>query len=100
MCFSADELPHMPGMGGSTMTSDDCKAKLAGKFKEKTQDEWIKIFEGSDACVTPIMELDEAVEHPHNKDRQSFVKDLNGDYSPVRKISKISSANLVAGLLP
>jgi len=82
--LSPEQLPHMPGMGGSEdITPDDCKAKLANAFSQKTRDEWSQIFEGSDACVTPIMELSEAVEHPHNKERKSFVKDVDGDYSPI-----------------
>ena len=75
----------MPGMDSSdNLTSDDCKAKLATVFRQKTREEWTQIFEGCDACVTPIMELEEAVNHPHNKGRQSFVRDLDGAYSPVR----------------
>ena len=82
--LTKEELPHLPGMGGSDdLTSDDCKAKLAAIFKQKTREEWTQIFEGCDACVTPIMELEEAVNHPHNKECQSFVKDLEGEYSPV-----------------
>ena len=82
--FSLEELPHMPGMGGSDgISSDDCKTKLAKAFGQKTRDEWAQIFDGSDACVTPIMELSEAMEHTHNKERQSFVKDVDGDFSPV-----------------
>ena len=81
-----DELPHMPGMSGSPeITSDICKTKLAETFQTKTREEWAKIFDGSDACVTPILELNEAPEHPHNKERQSFVMDPDGDYSPVRQ---------------
>ena len=74
----------MPGMGGSDeLTSDDCKAKLAEVFRRKTRDEWAQIFDGTDACVTPILELSEAPEHAHNKDRHSFVMDPDGDFSPV-----------------
>ena len=74
----------MPGMSGSDdITSDDCKVKLANVFQTKTRDEWTKIFDGSDACVTPILELDEAPKHEHNKERRSFVKDIDGDFSPV-----------------
>ena len=79
-----DELPHMPEMSGSLdITSDVCKARLAEKFLSKTRDEWVDIFDGSDACVTPILELNEAADHPHNKERESFVTDLEGDVSPV-----------------
>ena len=79
-----DELPHMPGMSGSPdITSEVCKARMAEKFLSKTRDEWVDIFDGSDACVTPILELNEAADHPHNKERESFVTDLEGDVSPV-----------------
>ena len=65
--------------------SDDLKIKLANVFKTKTRDEWSEIFDGSDACVTPVLELNEAPEHPHNKARESFVKNHAGDMmAPVR----------------
>ena len=82
--ISMDELPHMPEMSGSPdITSAVCKARMAEKFLSKTRDEWVDIFDGSDACVTPILELNEAADHPHNKERESFVTDLEGDVSPV-----------------
>ena len=55
------------------------KVKLANVFKTKTRSEWVEIFDGSDACVTPVLELHEAPEHPHNKARKSFVKNYAGD---------------------
>ena len=42
--------------------------------KEKTRDEWAKIFEGTDACVAPVLSLSEAPEHNHMKARNSFVE--------------------------
>ena len=41
-------------------------------FKEKTRDEWAKIFEGSDACVAPVLSALEAPEHPHHVARKTF----------------------------
>jgi len=81
--LSMEELPHMPEMVGSDLTSDDCKAKLAEVFRKKTRDEWAKIFDGTDACVTPILELEEAPEQAHNKERGSFILGPDGEYSPV-----------------
>ncbi|RLB14710.1 MAG: CoA transferase, partial [Deltaproteobacteria bacterium] len=37
--------------------------RFAGVFKTKTRDEWMKIFEGTDACVAPVLELDEVNAH-------------------------------------
>ena len=58
--------------------------KIQDVFKTKTRKEWSDIFDGSDACVTPVLELHEAPEHPHNKARESFVKNYEGNMvSPV-----------------
>lgn len=42
-------------------------------FRTKTRDEWCAIFEGKDACVAPILALDEVGSHPHNQERALFV---------------------------
>ena len=52
----------------------ELKAKLASVFKSKTRDEWSKIMEGTDVCFAPILTFDEAIEHPHNKARETFVE--------------------------
>lgn len=49
------------------------KAELAVIFRTKTRDEWCQVFAGSDACVTPVLTLAEAAQHPHNTVRQAFV---------------------------
>jgi len=61
-----DDLPQFDDF-------DELKVKLAKIFSEKTRDEWCKIFDGTDACVTPVLEQEEAVEHPQNKARGSFL---------------------------
>jgi len=53
--------------------SDENKAKIADIFMTKTQDEWCDIFNGCDACVTPVVEQTDAKNHPHNKCRESFL---------------------------
>lgn len=47
---------------------------LAIIFKRKTRDEWTKLFQDTDACVSPVMELKEASRHQHNMARDSFVE--------------------------
>lgn len=51
-------------------------------FAGATRDEWTRRFEGLDACVTPVLELDEAPHHPHNIARGSFVTDDAGVVQP------------------
>jgi alpha-methylacyl-CoA racemase len=53
------------------------KAELTAVFRTKTRDEWCELFAGSDACVTPVLTLAEAAEHPHNRARRAFIE-VNG----------------------
>lgn len=58
------------------------KRRMTEIFKEKTQAEWQAIFDGTDACVAPVLSLDEAPLHPHNLARKSFALDSSGQYAP------------------
>jgi len=49
------------------------KAAFTAAFKAKTRDEWVKVFEGSDACFAPVLSWSEAPRHPHNRARSAFV---------------------------
>ena len=51
----------------------DLKIKLAEIFKARTRDEWCEIMEGSDVCFAPVLTMEEALVHPHNKARETFV---------------------------
>ena len=55
-------------------TDEVTKEALEQKFKTKTQEEWVKIFKDLDACVSPVLTLDEAPFHPHNIENNSFIK--------------------------
>lgn len=50
------------------------KRRLAELFASRTRDEWAEVFEGSDACVAPLLSLVEAPDHPHNRAREVFVE--------------------------
>ena len=45
---------------------------VAGAIETRTRDEWVVVFAGTDACVAPILDMDEAPSHPHNVDRATF----------------------------
>ena len=55
---------------------------LEKKFKTKTQQEWTEIFKDSDACVSPVLDLETAPHHPHNVERKSFIKLEDSTYLP------------------
>jgi len=46
------------------------RQKFTERFLSRTRDEWARVFESVDACVTPVLEIPELMEHPHNKARE------------------------------
>lgn len=58
------------------------KKIFIGRFLEKTQAQWCEVFDGTDACVTPVLTFDNVAAHPHNKERGSFVCSDEGEVSP------------------
>ena len=50
------------------------QASLKALFRSRTRDEWCALLEGTDACVAPVLDLDEAPKHPHNVARGTFVE--------------------------
>lgn len=46
---------------------------LTVRFRERTQAEWCEVFDGTDACVAPVVPLAEAPQHPHLAARGTFV---------------------------
>lgn len=45
---------------------------IAAAVAARPQAEWASIYEGTDACVTPVLAFDEAARHPHNAERGVF----------------------------
>jgi alpha-methylacyl-CoA racemase len=55
--------------------------RMAKVFRTKTRDEWVRVFEGSDACFAPVLSMREAQGHEHNRVRRTFV-DVAGIIQP------------------
>lgn len=72
-------------LSGLGLESDDLPSQLdrdgwptlrrsfAEKFRQRTREEWAEHFAGTDACVAPVLAMDEASTHPHNRERSSFI---------------------------
>lgn len=45
---------------------------FAEMFRRKTRDEWCAIMEDTDACFAPVLSLNEAIEDPHLKARETY----------------------------
>ena len=56
---------------------------LAALFAARDRDDWTTHFAGTEACVTPVLSLAEAPDHPHNRDRATFRNGLPGP-APIR----------------
>jgi len=72
-----DTLPH-------SMERKDwpaLKSKLAPLIKTRTRDQWTDLLEGTDACFAPVLNMEEAPHHPHNRARSTFV-DGDGGWQP------------------
>ena len=76
------------GFTEETMPPQDDRAQwkaltrqLADIFRSRSLDDWMRTFQGTDACVTPVLPLAEAPRHPHNSERGTFV-DVGGIVEP------------------
>lgn len=52
---------------------DEQKRRIAAIIRTRTQAEWCALFDGTDACVAPVVAMGEAPAHPHNAARGTFV---------------------------
>jgi len=52
---------------------------LAERFASRTQEEWCRIFEGSDACVTPVLGIEDLMKYPHHAARRFMVPNKGED---------------------
>ncbi len=50
------------------------RARLTEVFVSRTRDEWAQHFEGTDACVTPVLAWDEVAAHPHHAARGTLIE--------------------------
>jgi len=49
------------------------RESIRGAIASRTRDEWALVFDGTDACVTSVLTLTEALSHPHAVARSAFV---------------------------
>ena len=67
--LSVAEFPQSDGSRWPAL-----RARLTEVFLTRTRDAWAVHFEGSDACVAPVLKLAEAPAHPHHVARGTFVE--------------------------
>lgn len=74
------------------------REKIQNVFKMKTRDEWSAIFRDYDACVQPVLGIDEAPLHSHNKATNVFLHNPVSNQkepAPAPKLSRTPGINIV-----
>jgi alpha-methylacyl-CoA racemase len=71
----------------------EIRRALTRTFATRTQAEWAELFEGTDACVAPVLSLREAADHPHLAKRSTYVE-VGGvvQPAPAPRFSRTASA--------
>jgi alpha-methylacyl-CoA racemase len=73
------ELLRIAGLDSGTYTQSDpaqwptLRARLAEVIVRRGRDEWMMLFGAADACVAPVLSMEEAPRHPHNMARETFI---------------------------
>jgi alpha-methylacyl-CoA racemase len=81
------------GFPASRTGNDELRAAIAAAVATRTRDEWAAVFEGTDACVAPVLSLAEAARHPHNVARGTFVTvDGIEQHAPAPRFSRTAAA--------
>lgn len=66
---------------GLALDPSATREEIGAVIASRSRDEWAAHFAGSDACVAPVLDMEEAPIHPHNIARRTFV-DLDGVFQP------------------
>lgn len=76
------------------------RLKLAAAIRRHTRAELEALFEGTDACVTPVLNLDEAAAHPQNVARSVYVE-VDGvvQHAPAPRFSRSTPPQPRAGVM-
>ena len=75
--LDAERMPPQSDRGAWAET----KETVAAAVRRKTRDEWMRIFDGEEACVAPVLSLSEVADHPHVAARGT-VADVGGVVQP------------------
>ncbi|GAA3923168.1 CaiB/BaiF CoA-transferase family protein [Streptomyces gulbargensis] len=75
-----DEFVRLLGIEGAAPPRGDLarwpelRETVAARFRSRTREDWTAVFDGSDACVAPVLSLREAPSHPHLAARGTFAE--------------------------
>jgi crotonobetainyl-CoA:carnitine CoA-transferase CaiB-like acyl-CoA transferase len=67
----------------------ELKAAIKQKIAERSLAEWQEVFAEVDACVEPVLTIEEAAEHPQLKARGMVVEGDRGDGVRQRQFASV-----------
>lgn len=75
------EMVNLSGLPADEITTQyhqdqwpDKRETYQTVFKSKTREEWMALFDDTDACVAPVLDFNEVETHPHNAERENFIR--------------------------
>jgi alpha-methylacyl-CoA racemase len=72
---------------------DELRTLIADRFRSRTQAEWTEVFDGTDACVAPVLPISEAKDHPHLRAREVYVERDGGlQPAPAPRFSRTAAS--------
>ena len=79
----------------------EMQRRLEAIFRTRTRDEWDEIMLGTDICYAPVLNFRDAVTHPHNRSRDTFVE-VDGIHqaAPAPRFSRTPPQTPSAGVAP
>jgi alpha-methylacyl-CoA racemase len=79
----------------------ELRARFVAAFATRTRDEWAGVFDGTDACVTPVLAFGEVAEHPHVAARGTIVeRDGIAQAAPAPRFSRTPAHTPAAARAP
>jgi alpha-methylacyl-CoA racemase len=87
------DIPFQPDAQFDRRGWPQLRAQIGDAFVARSQQEWSAIFDGSDACVAPVLGLADAPKHPQLADRGTFfVRDGVTQPAPAPRFSRTPAA--------
>jgi alpha-methylacyl-CoA racemase len=79
----------------------ELRERFATAFATRTRDEWAAVFEGTEACVAPVLSLAEAAGHPQLAARGTFEQHAGiVQPAPAPRFSETPAGPVAAPTLP
>ena len=74
------ELLRLAGVDDAAFSQEDTttwtamRARFVRLFASRTRADWCALLENTDVCFAPVLDMNEAPAHPHNRARATFIE--------------------------